>query len=110
MFSHFGETLNGISTIKAFDAQNRFIEQMEDKIDENLTFMFPNSVIFMYNNCDLKFFVNSNFHIFKRWLAVRIEFIGTLISFFAALFAVLSRNAISAGIAGLSISYSLNVK
>ncbi len=47
MFSHFGETLNGISTIKAFDAQNRFIEQMQDKIDDNLTFMFPNSVIFM---------------------------------------------------------------
>ena len=45
----------------------------------------------------------------KRWLAVRLEFIGTLISFFAALFAVLSRDTISAGVAGLSISFSLNV-
>ena len=32
-----------------------------------------------------------------------------MVSVFAALFAVLARDTISAGIAGLSISYSLNV-
>ena len=45
IFSHFGETLNGISTIKAFGVQNRFIEQMENKIDENLIFFYPNNVV-----------------------------------------------------------------
>ena len=49
-------------------------------------------------------------NIINRWLAVRIEFVGTLVTFFAALFAVISKDSISAGIAGLSISYSLNVK
>ena len=40
------------------------------------------------------------------------EFVGNLIVFFAALFAVLehnSGNAISAGIVGLSVSYSMQV-
>lgn len=63
------------------------------------------------------------------WLAVRLEFVGTLIVTFAALFAVLSREAyikqssfvndtpenqktktaIFAGLAGLSISFALNI-
>jgi ABC-type multidrug transport system fused ATPase/permease subunit len=48
IFSHFGETLNGISTIRAFGAQKRFIEQMENKIDENLIFFYPNNVVLRY--------------------------------------------------------------
>ena len=83
---------------------------MENKIDENLTFLFPSDVIFMYLLSIPQFYIYIKFSTFSRWLAVRIEFIGTLISFFAALFAVISRSSISAGIAGLSISYSLNVK
>ena len=38
-----------------------------------------------------------------------LELIGNLIIVFAALFAVLARNSISAGIAALSITCSLNV-
>ena len=48
-----------------------------------------------------------------RWLAIRLQFIGNLIIFFAALFAVIERNAssdgIDPGLAGLSISYALQV-
>lgn len=90
IFSHFGETLTGVSTIRAYSSERRFIKQMENKIDNNLSFFYPDTI--------------SN-----RWLAVRLEFIGTLVTFFSCLFVVLSRDTLSAGNAGLSISFSLNV-
>lgn len=48
----------------------------------------------------------------NRWLAVRMEFVGNCVVLFAALFGVLSHEwgwISSAGLIGLSISYSLNV-
>lgn len=44
-----------------------------------------------------------------RWLAIRLEFLGNLVVFFAALLAVISRNSLDSGLVGLSISYALNV-
>lgn len=44
-----------------------------------------------------------------RWLAIRLEFLGNLVVFFAALFAVISRESLDSGIVGMSISYALNV-
>ncbi len=48
----------------------------------------------------------------QRWLAIRLELVGNAIVFFAALFAVLSSDWIpaSAGVIGLSLSYSMNVR
>jgi len=40
---------------------------------------------------------------------VRLEMVGNFIIFFAALFAVMGRESISAGLVGLSISYALQV-
>jgi ABC-type multidrug transport system fused ATPase/permease subunit len=90
IFSHFGETLNGVSTIKAYSAQDRFIKIMEQNIDNNLVYFYPLSIL-------------------GRWLACRLEFVGNLIGFFAAIFAVIGRNTVSAGAAGLSISFALNI-
>lgn len=45
-----------------------------------------------------------------RWLEVRLEIMGSLITFFAAVFAVLGKgNGVSAETAGLSISYAMIV-
>ncbi|KAK7111848.1 hypothetical protein V1264_011414 [Littorina saxatilis] len=90
IYSHFGETITGASTIRAFNQQERFIQQSESKVDENQVCYYPSIV--------------SN-----RWLAIRLEFVGNCIIFFASLFAVLGREHLSPGIVGLSVSYAMNV-
>lgn len=44
-----------------------------------------------------------------RWLALRLEFIGAAILFFASLFAVIARETIAPGLVGLSVAYALQV-
>ena len=91
LHSHFGETISGAPSIRAYNATARFIATNEDKIDINQTCYYPTFVA-------------------NRWLAVRLEVIGNLVIFFAALFAVLSRNTLDGGDVGLSLSYSLTVR
>ena len=67
IFSHFNESLTGVSTIRAYQAQNRFVRLMQSRIDENVSYFFPNQI--------------SN-----RWLALRLELIGNFITVFAAFF------------------------
>ncbi|KAM6054990.1 multidrug resistance-associated protein 1 isoform 2-T2 [Chlamydotis macqueenii] len=90
VYSHFNETLLGVSVIRAFEEQKRFIKQNDIKVDENQKAYYPSIVA-------------------NRWLAIRLEFVGNCIVLFAALFAVISRNKLSAGLVGLSVSYSLQV-
>ncbi|XP_061766165.1 canalicular multispecific organic anion transporter 1 [Nerophis ophidion] len=90
IYSHFGETVSGLSVIRAYGHQERFLQHNENTIDENLKSVYP--------------WIVSN-----RWLAIRLEFLGNLVVFFAALLAVISRDTLDSGLVGLSISYALNV-
>ncbi|KFQ24968.1 Multidrug resistance-associated protein 1, partial [Merops nubicus] len=90
VYSHFNETLLGVSVIRAFEEQKRFIKQNDMKVDENQKAYYPSIVA-------------------NRWLAVRLEYVGNCIVLFAALFAVIARNKLSAGLVGLSVSYSLQI-
>ncbi|KAJ8251178.1 hypothetical protein GJAV_G00218150 [Gymnothorax javanicus] len=90
VYSHFTETLLGTSVIRAFREQDRFIRQNQDRVDRNQRAYYPSIVA-------------------NRWLAVRLEFLGNCIVLFAALFAVVARNNLSAGLVGLSVSYALQI-
>uniref|UniRef100_A0A8D2LSN2 Multidrug resistance-associated protein 1 n=1 Tax=Varanus komodoensis TaxID=61221 RepID=A0A8D2LSN2_VARKO len=90
VYSHFNETLLGVSVIRAFQEQKRFIRQSDLKVDENQKAYFPSIVA-------------------NRWLAVRLEYVGNCIVLFAALFAVIARHSLSPGLVGLSVSYALQV-
>ncbi|CAL7934381.1 unnamed protein product [Xylocopa violacea] len=90
IYSHFSETVSGAQMIRAFGVQNRFINESESKVDFNQVCYYPSIIA-------------------NRWLAVRLEMVGNLIIFFAALFAVLNKDGIGPGVAGLSISYALQV-
>ncbi|EDV21130.1 uncharacterized protein TRIADDRAFT_30988, partial [Trichoplax adhaerens] len=90
VYSHFGETLQGASTIRGYKATERFCMLNDKKVDRNQMAYYPNMAA-------------------NRWLAVRLEFIGNCIVLFAAMFAVIGRNTLPAGIVGLSISYALQI-
>ena len=90
IYSHFGETVSGATTIRAYAKSQSFIATNEKKIDENQVCYYPT-------------FVSS------RWLAVRLETIGNILILFAALFAVTARDVMDPGLVGLSLSYALTV-
>ncbi|KAL3972078.1 ATP-binding cassette, subfamily C (CFTR/MRP), member 2 [Sarotherodon galilaeus] len=90
IYSHFGETVSGLSVIRAYKHQDRFLKHNEVTIDENLKSIYLRIVS-------------------DRWLAMRLEFVGNLVVFFAALFAVISRDSIDSNVVGLSVSYALSV-
>eukprot|EP00466_Bigelowiella_natans_P000728 jgi/Bigna1/74416/fgenesh1_pg.29_\ len=90
IYAHFGETVAGLETIRAFGSTGRFATENARRLRKSLSAYFPSIAA-------------------NRWLAVRLEFVGTLIITFAALFAVLGRGSINAAFAALSISYALNV-
>ena len=41
IFSHFGETLNGVATIRAFSLQHDFIKRSERLVDDNQKANYP---------------------------------------------------------------------
>ncbi|KAI9307717.1 multi drug resistance-associated protein MRP [Cunninghamella echinulata] len=95
IYSHFQETISGVSTIRAYDQQNRFIFENESRLDDNQRAYFPS--------------ISCN-----RWLAVRLEFLGSIIIFGASAFAVLGvlygdESYIDPGLVGLSVSYALSI-
>ncbi|OXA43509.1 multidrug resistance-associated protein 1 [Folsomia candida] len=90
IYSHFGETISGASTIRAYRQQERFVLDSEAKVDHNQISFYCSVVA-------------------NRWLAVRLETIGNTVVLFAALFAVLGRETISPGLVGLSVSYALQI-
>ena len=90
IYNHFNETVQGVSSIRAYGVQDKFISESNRRIDIN-------------NSCFYSSFTAT------RWLSIRLEFFGYIIVFLAALFAVLSRGTLSPGLAGLAVSYSLNI-
>ena len=48
--------------------------------------------------------------VFYRWIGIYAELIGDLIILCTALFAVLSKGSIDAGLVGLSLSYAMSVR
>ncbi|KAF1388604.1 hypothetical protein PFLUV_G00092020 [Perca fluviatilis] len=90
IYSHFNETVQGASVIRAFGEQRRFVVHANRCIDNNQEAYFPRFVA-------------------TRWLAVNLEFLGNLLVLAAAILSVQSRDELSPGIVGLAVSHSLQV-
>ncbi|XP_048103810.1 multidrug resistance-associated protein 1 [Alosa alosa] len=90
IYTHFNETVQGASVIRAFGEQSRFIQQANHRVDLNQTAYFPRFVA-------------------TRWLAVNLEFLGNGVVLAAAILSVMGKDTLSPGIVGLAVSHSLQV-
>ncbi|XP_038183156.1 ATP-binding cassette sub-family C member 2 [Arvicola amphibius] len=90
IYSHFSETVSGLSVIRAFQHQQRFLTCSEKLVDTNQKCVFS--------------WITSN-----RWLAIRLELVGNLVVFFAALFLVIYKETLTGDAVGFVLSNALNI-
>ncbi|CAG8886463.1 unnamed protein product [Penicillium nalgiovense] len=88
LYQQFGETLNGIVTIRAYGDGPRFMVDNHRRINA-------------YNRPHIYLWASN------RWLALRVDWTGALVSFFSATFVLLNVGTIDAGAAGLSLTYAV---
>ncbi|KAG0325322.1 Multidrug resistance-associated protein 1 [Dissophora globulifera] len=89
LYQHFGETLSGVSTIRAMRVHESFIFQNAIKSDRSSNAYFVYSITI-------------------RWLHIRLELMGAVVVFATALFSVLGRETLGPAMSGLALSYALN--
>ncbi|KAI3321698.1 P-loop containing nucleoside triphosphate hydrolase protein [Xylariaceae sp. AK1471] len=88
LFQQFGETLSGVTTIRAYGDERRFIRDNLARINKQ-----SRPFLFLWAA--------------NRWLALRTDLIGDLVAFFAGVFVITSLGKIDSGSAGLSLSYAI---
>ncbi|KAG2341335.1 ABC transporter [Suillus weaverae] len=91
LYSHFSESLSGLTTIRAYGELDRFRSENIQLIDiENRAYWLT--------------VVN------QRWLGIRLDFLGSLLTLAVALLAVGIRFSISPGQTGVTLSYIVMVQ
>ncbi|KAL9580548.1 MAG: hypothetical protein Q9212_004426 [Teloschistes hypoglaucus] len=90
VFSRFGEAISGVSSIRAYGLEERFVNGIRGAVDQ------MNSAYYLtFSN--------------QRWLAVRLDTIGNLLVFTTGILVVTSRFNVNPSIAGLVLSYILSI-
>ncbi len=89
IYTHFGESLSGISTIRAFGLQDQLIRESHAAVDKNVRTFYPSVIA-------------------NRWLGVRLDIIGCAIVFITAIIAVSNTSLLPSEL-GLVLSYSFSV-
>uniref|UniRef100_A0A8C4XTI2 ATP binding cassette subfamily C member 8 n=1 Tax=Falco tinnunculus TaxID=100819 RepID=A0A8C4XTI2_FALTI len=92
LLSHFSETVEGLTTIRAFRYEAKFRQKLLEYTDSN--------------NIASLFLTAAN-----RWLEVRMEYIGACVVLIAAVTSITSclYNELSSGLVGLGLTYALMV-
>ncbi|KAJ2609708.1 hypothetical protein H4S08_003934 [Coemansia sp. RSA 1365] len=92
IFAHFQESIGGVSTIRAYSQQPRFIYENENRLEKNMRAYFT--------------YLSLN-----RWLSLRLETLGNLVMLGTTLLAVVSLQYLGfgdAGLVGLAVTYALD--
>ncbi|XP_077341580.1 ATP-binding cassette sub-family C member 10 isoform X2 [Lithobates pipiens] len=92
IYSHFSETLSGLSTIRATRNADRFKLECESRLDVNQRCVFASNTA-------------------VQWLDIRLQMIGVVVVTAIAVIAIIQhqRRAGDPGLVGLSLSYALSI-
>ncbi|XP_020591786.1 ABC transporter C family member 3-like [Phalaenopsis equestris] len=91
IIQHFSESLSGSTTIRSFGEESRFININSQRLDECNRPRF-------HNNCAME------------WLCFRLDVLSSIVFAFCLIFLIcLPRGVIDPGLAGLAVTYGLNL-
>ncbi|XP_056410690.1 LOW QUALITY PROTEIN: ATP-binding cassette sub-family C member 10 [Hyla sarda] len=92
IYSHFSETLSGLSTIRATRHAKRFSEECESRMELNQRCLFASNTA-------------------VQWLDIRLQMIGVVVVTAIAIIALIQhqRSSGDPGLVGLSLSYALSI-
>lgn len=86
LFTHFSESIVGITTIRAFGLTQQFMMDMLNKIDTNSRPMYYAWSV-------------------SRWVSVRISFMGSMVTLLTGIFILLNLDNMDSAMAGFCLSY-----
>ncbi|KAI8149056.1 P-loop containing nucleoside triphosphate hydrolase protein [Fennellomyces sp. T-0311] len=89
LFSHFSETIVGVSTIRAFGVSRQFMQEMLKRVDENAR---PYYFVWTVN----------------RWISTRFSILGAIVSMVTGMGILFSLNHLDASAAGFCLSFVMN--
>ena len=92
IYSHFSETLAGLTTIRAMNAGGRFEQECLDKVEANQKAQYASVAA-------------------AQWLELRLQLVGVCVVVGVAFIAVIQHDSknIDPGLVGLAISYALGI-
>jgi ATP-binding cassette subfamily C (CFTR/MRP) protein 1 len=90
IYADFSQALNGMTTIRAYKTEPMFVAGLERRVDANTV-------------------ANVTQQLAGQWLAIRLDLIGALISFFMAVLAASAPGFIPPGFVALGLTYSFQL-
>jgi ATP-binding cassette subfamily C (CFTR/MRP) protein 1 len=90
IFSTFGETLSGLTVIRAYAVQDQFKEKFYERVDQN-------TKCFLYSN------------LAERWLSIRVEFVSAILVLGVGLLVSTVSDSVGAGKIGIALTYALQI-
>jgi ABC-type multidrug transport system fused ATPase/permease subunit len=88
LVSHIQAVMAGLSSIRAYGQQERYIEAARHVIDQQTKSFFW-------------------FYALNRWVGIRLDWITTFVAFITVVLCVASRSSLEPGLAGLTVLYAL---
>jgi ABC-type multidrug transport system fused ATPase/permease subunit len=88
IFEHFNAALQGVSTIRAFEKKEPYIQAMFDKLDQHARTLY-------------------HLNVYKRWLGWRLAIVGAIFTIIGASF-ILAFKGMDAALGGFALTFMLS--